>query len=107
MKPRRLEILRKKMKDKDKEIVRLLNERAQISVQIGRVKGEGGMQVYDPAQEAKVHDYLREINSGALPSKALNAIFREVISASRDLQRPMTIAFLGPEATFSHLAARL
>ena len=107
MKPRELDILRDKMKKKDQEIVRLLNERAQISVQIGKVKGEGGLQVYDPAQEAKVHDYLRELNSGALPPQALNAIFREVISASRDLQRPMTIAFLGPEATFSHLAARL
>ena len=107
MKPRDLDILRDKMKNKDKEIVRLLNERAQLSVQIGKVKGEGGMQVYDPAQEAKVHDYLRELSSGALPPKALTAIFREVISASRDLQRPMTIAFLGPEATFSHLASRL
>jgi chorismate mutase / prephenate dehydratase len=107
MKPRELDILRDKMKNKDKEIVRLLNERAHISVRIGKVKGEGGMQVYDPAQEAKVHDYLLELNAGALPPKALNAIFREVISASRDLQRPMTIAFLGPEATFSHLAARL
>lgn len=105
MKSRKLEILRRKMREKDEKIVRLLNERAQISVQIGKVKGEGGMQVYDPSQEAKVHDYLREINSGSLPSKALTAIFREVISASRDLQKPMTIAFLGPEATFSHLAA--
>ena len=107
MKPRELDILREKMKSKDKEIVRLLNERAQISVQIGKVKGEGGLQVYDPAQEAKVHDYLQELNSGLLPQKALTAIFREVISASRDLQRPMTIAFLGPEATFSHMAARM
>ncbi|MCE5210086.1 MAG: prephenate dehydratase [Deltaproteobacteria bacterium] len=107
MKPRRLEILRGKMKDKDRDIVRLLNERAQISVQIGRVKGEGGMQVYDPAQEAKVHDYLQELNPGPLPPKALSTIFREIISASRDLQKPMTIAFLGPEASFSHLAARL
>jgi chorismate mutase/prephenate dehydratase len=107
MKPRELDILRNKMKSKDREIVRLLNERAQLSVQIGKVKGEGGMLVYDPAQEAKVHDYLQELNSGALPPKALTAIFREVISASRDLQKPMTIAFLGPEATFSHLAARL
>ncbi len=107
MKPRKLEILREKMKKKDKDIVRLLNERAQISVQIGKVKGEGGMQVYDPSQEAKVHGYLQELNSGPLPQKALTTIFREIISASRDLQRPMTIAFLGPEATFSHLAARL
>ncbi len=107
MKPRKLEILRGKMRDKDKEIVRLLNERARISVRIGMVKGEGGMQVYDPSQEAKVHEYLRELNAGPLPQKALTTIFREIISASRDLQRPMTIAFLGPEATFSHLAARL
>ena len=107
MKPRKLDVLREKMKEKDKEIVRLLNERAQVSVQIGKVKGEGGMQVYDPSQEAKVHGYLQELNSGPLPQKALTTIFREIISASRDLQRPMTIAFLGPEATFSHLAARL
>ena len=107
MKPRKLEILREKMKKKDKDIVRLLNERAQVSVEIGKVKGEGGMQVYDPSQEAKVHGYLQELNSGPLPQKALTTIFREIISASRDLQRPMTIAFLGPEATFSHLAARL
>jgi chorismate mutase / prephenate dehydratase len=107
MKPQKLEILREKMKEKDKEIVQLLNERAQVSIQIGKVKGEGGMQVYDPSQEAKVHGYLQELNSGPLPQKALTTIFREIISASRDLQRPMTIAFLGPEATFSHLAARM
>ncbi|PKN10134.1 MAG: prephenate dehydratase [Deltaproteobacteria bacterium HGW-Deltaproteobacteria-7] len=107
MKPRRLEILREKMKGKDKEIIRLLNERSRISVEIGKVKGEGGIQVYDPAQEAKVHGYLQDLNPGPLPQKALTAIFREVISASRDLQRPTTIAFLGPEASFSHLASRL
>jgi chorismate mutase / prephenate dehydratase len=107
MNPRKLEILREKMKRKDKDIVRLLNERAHISIQIGKVKGEGGIQVYDPSQEAKVHGYLQELNSGPVPQRALTTIFREIISASRDLQRPMTIAFLGPEATFSHLAARL
>ena len=65
------------------------------------------MQVYDPAQEAKVHGYLRDLNAGPLASGAVSAIFREIISASRDLQKPMTIAFLGPEASFSHLASRL
>ena len=107
MKPRKLENLRESMKEKDWEIIRLLNERAQISVQIGKVKGEGGIDVYDPAQEAKVHGYLQELNSGHLPPEAVTSIFREIISASRELQKPMTIAFLGPEATFSHLAARL
>jgi chorismate mutase / prephenate dehydratase len=107
MKPRSLEILRGKMKEKDKEIIRLLNERSQISVQIGKVKGEGGLQVYDPSQEAKVYNYLQELNSGPLRPAAVKAIFREIVSASRDLQRPMTIAFLGPEATFSHLVSKL
>jgi chorismate mutase len=49
MKPGRLENLRKTIKEKDRDIIRLLNERAQISVQIGKVKGEGGIEVYDPA----------------------------------------------------------
>jgi chorismate mutase/prephenate dehydratase len=107
MKLRKLEDLRKNMKEKDRDIIRLLNERAQISVQIGKVKGEGGMDVYDPAQEARVHGYLRELNSGPLPREAVTSIFREVISASRSLQKPTTVAFFGAEASFTHLAARL
>jgi len=95
------------MREKDKEIIRLLNERSLISVAIGKVKSKDGIQVYDPAQEAKVHRYLRELNSGPLPPKAVAAIFREIISASRALQKPTTVAFLGPEASFSHLAARM
>jgi chorismate mutase / prephenate dehydratase len=104
---KRLENLRKKMKEKDREIIRLLNERSQISVQIGKVKGEDGIEVYDPAQEARVHGYLQELNSGHLPSEAVTSIFREIISASRSLQKPTTIAFFGAEASFTHLAARL
>ncbi|MBN1470982.1 MAG: prephenate dehydratase [Syntrophaceae bacterium] len=103
----KLEVLREKIKEKDKELVRLLNERARVSVHIGKVKGEGGIQVYDPSQEARVHNYLQELNAGPLSQKALTTIFREIISSSRELQKPMTIAFLGPEASFSHLAARL
>jgi len=89
-----LEELRENMKEKDKDIIRLLNERAQISVQIGKVKGEGGIDVYDPAQEAKVYRYLQELNSGPLPGEAVTSIFREIISASRSLQKPTTVAFL-------------
>ncbi len=107
MKLGRLENLRKNIKEKDREIIRLLNERAQISVQIGSVKDEGGLDVYDPAQEARVHDYLQELNSGPLPRDAVTAIFREIISASRSLQKPTAIAFFGAEASFTHLAARL
>ena len=106
MKQQNLETLRQNMKDKDKEIIRLLNERSRISVKIGEVKGKEGIEVYDPAQEAKVHGYLHELNSGPLPQTAITAIFREIISASRELQKPMAIAFFGAEASFTHLAAR-
>ncbi|OPY88240.1 MAG: P-protein [Smithella sp. PtaU1.Bin162] len=102
----RLEKLRESMKEKDGEIIRLLNERSQISVRIGEVKGRAGLDVYDPSQEARVYNYLQELNCGPLPSNAVNSIFREIISASRKLQKPTTVAFLGPEASFSHLAAR-
>ncbi|MGV8059194.1 MAG: prephenate dehydratase [Smithellaceae bacterium] len=102
-----LEKLRESMKEKDREIIRLLNERSEISVRIGEVKGQKGLDVYDPSQEARVYGYLQELNRGPLPGPAINSIFREVISASRGLQKPTTVAFLGPETSFSHLAARL
>ncbi|HLZ19833.1 MAG TPA: prephenate dehydratase domain-containing protein, partial [Smithellaceae bacterium] len=106
MKPS-LEDLREDMRKKDREIIRLLNERSQISVRIGKVKGQTGQEVYNPAQEARVLDYLHDLNDGPLSDRQITSIYREVISASRDLQKPMNIAFLGPEASFSHLAARL
>ena len=107
MKKPKLDSLRQSIKNKDSEIIRLLNERAQISIQIGEVKGQEGISLYDPVREAKVYNYLQELNPGPLPRAAVKAIFREIISASRDLQKPTTIAFLGPEASFSHLASRL
>ncbi|MFO7570450.1 MAG: prephenate dehydratase [Smithellaceae bacterium] len=106
MKPS-LDALRDKMREKDRAIIRLLNERSQISVRIGQVKGQTGQEVYNPAQEARVMNYLQQLNEGPLSDRQVTTIFREIISASRDLQKPMNIAYLGPEASFSHLAARL
>lgn len=102
-----LDELRENMRKKDREIIRLLNERSQISVKIGTVKGQTGLEVYNPAQEARVFDYLQELNGGPLSGRQVTAIFREIISASRDLQKPMNIAYLGPAASFSHQAARV
>ena len=106
MKPS-LEKLREEIREKDREIVRLLNERARISVRIGQVKGQEGLAVYDPVQEAKVLDDLNTLNEGPLSDRQVSSIYREIISSSRDLQKPVAVAFLGPEASFSHLAARL
>ena len=93
-------------KKTDREIVRFLHKRAELAVEIGKVKDHLGMDVYDAAQEAKIFEHLAKINGDTLPEKYLKAIFKEIISASRAMQRPLTVAFLGPEATFSHLAAQ-
>ncbi len=55
---------------------------------------------------ARVHGYLQELNEGPLHGKSVTAIFREIISASRSLQKMTTVAFLGPEASFSHCRPR-
>lgn len=101
-----LERLRQELKETDRKIVKLLNERAELSIEIGKIKAENGLDVYDASQEAKIFKYLGKVNEGMLPEKYLKTIFREIISASRALQKPITVAFLGPEATFSHLAAQ-
>jgi chorismate mutase / prephenate dehydratase len=100
-----LESLREKIEQTDRKIVRLLNERAALSVEIGRSKRDAGQEIYDPSREATVYRQLAKLNDGLLPETSLRDIFREIISASRALQGPMRVAFLGPEASFSHQAA--
>lgn len=98
--------LRKDIKQTDQDLVQLLNRRARISREIGVIKAGLGKEVYDPSQENRIYDYLAAINGNDLPWPSLQAIFREIISASRSLQGPVTVAYLGPEASFSHLAAQ-
>ncbi len=106
MKKALLKELRAKLQQKDQEIVQLLNERINLALEIGKTKYAQGQEVYDPSQEEKVYDYLKEVNVGPLPEKALKDVFREIISSSRALQEPTQVAYLGPEASFCHLAAQ-
>lgn len=97
--------LRERIGATDRELVRLLNERAAVSVEIGRAKQALGREVYDPAREAMLFRELAAHNSGPLPEAALRDIYREIFSVSRALQAPLTVVFLGPAASFSHQAA--
>lgn len=106
MKGASLKTLREKLRKKDRDIIKLLNERAKLSIEVGKVKELGGWEVYDPSQESNIYDQLREINEGPLSNSALKNIFGEIISSSRALQEPTTVAYLGPEASFSYLAAQ-
>ncbi len=99
-----LKSMRDKVKEIDKGIVALLNERAALSIEIGRLKTGNNMEIYDPAQESKVLRDLCSINAGPLPEDSLRNIFSEILSASRALQMPVNVAYLGPDASFSHLA---
>lgn len=101
-----LKSLRDEVREKDEEIVRLLNDRARLSIEIGKIKRSRGLDIYDPAQERKVRDGLLELNRGPLGEAALSSIFKEIISVSRSLQAPLTVAYLGPEASFTQMAAR-
>ena len=105
MNAERLEALREEIAGMDRQLVRLLDERAALSVEIGKLKRDGGREVYDPAREALLLRRLAEIRRGALSETALRNIFREILSVSRSLQAPLRAAFLGPEASFSHQAA--
>jgi chorismate mutase / prephenate dehydratase len=100
-----LQEMREKINWLDDSIVRLLNERAAICIEVGKIKSEEGWDTYDPSREERIYNKLSQIQGGILPEGALREIFREIISASRALQEPMGVSFLGPEASFSHQAA--
>jgi chorismate mutase/prephenate dehydratase len=100
-----LDDLRKQIDTIDEELVSILNQRARIVVEIGRLKNLDGTPVYSPDREKRVLDKLRKVNQGPLPDKTLVAIYRELMSGSLALEKAPRIAYLGPQGSYSHLAA--
>jgi len=100
-----LKKLRKKIDGIDSNITKLLNLRAEITADISRIKQKSGASVYSPDREREVLRRLALENKGPLSSAALEAIYSEIMSSSLSLGKPLRIAYLGPEASFSHLAA--
>ncbi len=99
--------LRERIDALDEQIARLLQERAEVSLHVGRTKNGGGSApIFVPHREAEVLERVQTV-PGPLPREAMENIYREILSASRVLQRPLRIAHLGPEGTFGHEAARL
>jgi len=96
--------LRDRIDALDDQILRLVNERAEVARHIGELKGDGP--VYRPEREAQVLRRVKASNPGPLPDEAVEHLFTEVISACRALEDAMSVAFLGPRGTFSEEAAR-
>ena len=101
-----LDHLRDQIDSLDGEIVRLLNERIQVVQAIGEAKKESGAEIYVPSRERAVFEKIKRLNEGPLPEESAHAIYREIMSAALALETEMKIAYLGPEATFTHQAAR-
>jgi len=102
-----LEELRKKIDELDHQLVKLLNERARVVVEIGKLKTRTDKPVYSPDREKEVFARIAEANEGPLPDRCLVAIWRELMSGSFVLERPLRIGYLGPAGSFSHTASML
>lgn len=89
--------------DIDARVLDLLNQRATHAHAIGEIKG-GGV-VYRPEREAQVLRRIKSLNPGPLSNESVARLFREVMSECLALERPLSIAYLGPEGTFTQLAA--
>ncbi|MBQ7456618.1 MAG: prephenate dehydratase [Desulfovibrio sp.] len=88
----------------DTQLLQLLNERAQCSKEMGRIKADTTSIIFKPLRENDLLNQLAQKNPGILPDEHLRSIWREILSSSRALQRPQDIAYLGPEGTFSFFA---
>lgn len=96
---------RKAIDKLDEEIVQLLNNRTQHVLEIGAIKIKAGEEIYAPHRELAVLDRICKLNKGPITNESLRAIYREIMSSALSLEKTMTIAYLGPEATFTHQAA--
>ncbi len=101
-----LKQLRKKIDDIDYKIVELLNQRAEIVLEVGRTKKNRQIKVHSQEREKAILRKLQENNPGPFPNETLKLVYEEIISACVALQQPLKIAYFGPSATFTHLAAR-
>lgn len=104
----RLEEIRTLINRLDAELIRVLNDRSELVVEVGKLKQQAGLPIYTPHREVEVieralkhHRTLR----GVLPERTVEAVYRELMSGSFTLQQPLRIGYLGPAGSFSHSAA--
>ncbi|MBW2292395.1 MAG: chorismate mutase, partial [Deltaproteobacteria bacterium] len=98
--------LREKIDEVDREILERLNRRAKFVEEVGHLKSGGKLSpIYVASRERDIVANLIAGNPGPFPNQGIVHVFREIISATRSLEKMVSVAYLGPEGTFSHLAA--
>lgn len=97
--------LRDKIDRLDQQLVKVMNERAKLALEIGKLKTTTGASAYAPAREDEVLGRVVTLNQGPLSERCVRSVFRELISGSRALEKDLRVAYLGPAYSYSHLAA--
>lgn len=90
----------------DDDIIKLLNERMEYVKKIGELKNTSGSHIYRPEREKAIISRLESLSSKNLNKKSIEAVYFEIFSISRNLEKPQSVAFLGPFGTYSHQAAK-
>jgi chorismate mutase/prephenate dehydratase len=98
--------LRKQIDAIDDQLLRLLSERADLVHKVGGLKKDSGLEIYAPEREEQLLRSLLERNDGRMTPESIRAIYREIMSASLAVEKTLAIAYLGPEGTWTHQAAR-
>ena len=103
----KLDDLRQQIDKIDDQLLKLISRRGQLAQKIGDEKSIKGQNTHFhvPQRERAILDRLKGHNKGPFPSSSINSIFREVFSATLALEKPLKIAFLGPDTTFTHQVA--
>lgn len=101
----KLDSFRKKIDALDEQILKLLVQRAKLAKKIGKIKKESGSSIYSSSREQEILNHLNSQAISPLQREDIESIFGEIFNACRNLQRKLNVAFLGPEATFTHQLA--
>ncbi|MDZ4788401.1 MAG: prephenate dehydratase [Blastochloris sp.] len=100
-----LQDIRKKIDHIDTQVLALLNERTGLAKEVGQIKKASGQAVFAPEREELLLNQLEKKNKGPISHSTLRAIYREILSASRSMQKQLRVSYLGPEASYCHQAA--
>ncbi len=100
-----LDELRIQIDSIDDKLLKLYNERMELVHKVGEVKNTTGAPIYRPEREQAILNRLKSQNSGKLTDSAIDALFLEMFAVARNLELPEGVAYLGPEASFTHQAA--
>ncbi len=97
--------LREKIDAIDRKILQLLNQRGREVIKISKLKKKKNLTAYSPERETSMLRRLKKVNPGPFSPEDIESIFREILSVCRAQRAALEIAYLGPEGTFTHLAA--